>query len=333
MNTTTTKNQCPNCKIEMVETEKGYKCLNCIYSITSKIEKPKKVNKHIELVNEQIKEMLVLAELGDGLAPWQKSYSILRRRNYTSNRLYNGINRILLSGDPEISYITEKDIKKRGLELKEEATGRFVVAWIPPKRLTEKEKNDLKNQGYSDFDIEKKDKKRFPMMISFIVYMAKDVIGLPKKGYADDRANIPAADCEKWIDKIIKEKGLKIEIGGNQPNFKPFQDCITVPRIEQYKDSDSYYRDLFHEIAHWTGLQNRLNRWTPEKFDIKEYGKEELIAEIASCYMSHLFNIPVIEESISYLEGWRKVIEEDPYIYVSAAQRAEKILEYLGITD
>lgn len=286
-------------------------------------DKPKgKGNKFIQEVNQQIKEFLMDARLGDGIAPWQKEWIVIEKRNYDSNRLYNGLNRWLLSYDSDIAYITKSSVEKHGLTVPEGTKARLVIAYVPPKLRKEEEK-------LSDDEKKKILKKRFPVMVTHWIYRSKDIPGLPEKKYKEMKDNKRYENIESFVESL-KAKGLKIEEGGNSAHHIRHTDIIGMPDIKQFENSDEYYRVMFHEVGHWTGTHLKRD---DKKFDRTEYGKEELIAEMVSAYVSHYFGIAMTQNSFSYLDGWMKAIDADPYLLVSAGQQAEKALKFLGLTD
>jgi len=287
------------------------------------VAKPKgKGNKFVQEVNQTIKEYLMEARLGDGIAPWQREWIIIPKRNYDSNRVYNGLNRWLLSYDNDLSYVTKASIEKRGLTIPEGAKARLVIAYVPP---------HLRKDEESFSEEEKKNimKKRFPVMVTHWVYRSKDIPGLPEKVYKDMKDNKRYENIEVFIQSL-KDKGLTIEEGGNEAHHIRHTEIIGMPDIKQFESSDKYYRVYFHEVGHWTGLHLKRE---DKKFDRIEHGKEELIAEMVSAYVSHYFGIPMEENDFAYIDGWIKAIDSDPYLLSSACAQAEKALKFLGLTD
>ena len=47
-------------------------------------------------------------------------------------------------------------------------------------------------------------------------------------------------------------------------------------------DGESFYGTVLHEMTHSTGSESRLNRLKAAKFGDKDYGREELVAELGS---------------------------------------------------
>jgi len=314
--------KCPSCQVELKEVSEGnYQCPSCIYSYV----KPKKANgkgsKYVQQVNRAIKNMLVEARLTGDKVPWKQPWIIIPKRNYDSNRVYNGINRWLLSHCDDVSFITQKSVEKKNLKLKDNATQYFVVCWVPP-RLKKDEESLSKDEQ------EKILRKRFPIMVTHYIYMSKDIEGLEEKTFDSDKEN----KRFDTIEDFIKSLKVTVKVGGNRATYNWTNDYITVPRMEQFESSEEYYRTILHELAHSTGHKSRLNRDEKKFKRFEDYGKEELIAELASAYMCMYFGIEPDENTTAYIDGWLDAIESDPYLLTSAGQQAEKVLEYFKLT-
>ena len=319
-----TLTNCPNDKTPLDITANMATCPKCGYAFSISAPKKPSVSKYTAEVNQAIKELLVIARLTGESVPWKKEWIIIPKRNYDSNRLYSGINRWLLSFDSEICYITKNSIEKHNGKLTDNAKMRLVVAWIPP-HLSKEEKAKL-----SPEEQKKALSKKYPFMVTKSVYRAKDVEGLKPRTFEGDKENKRFDNIEAFIKSI---KGLTLEEGGNQPHYKRISDVIVVPRIEQFESSEDYYLNLFHELVHWTGNKNRLNRDEKKFQHGEEYGREELIAEMGAAYLCHYFGIPVKENSVNYIDGWLLKIDSDPNCLVSAGQQAEKVLKYFGLAE
>jgi len=117
-------------------------------------------------------------------------------------------------------------------------------------------------------------------------------------------------------------------------------DSINMPVIDSFKDADSYYKTLFHEISHSTGHKTRLNRKGITDVSSKgsdQYAKEELIAEITSLYMSGVCGLDPqdhFDNSQAYLNGWIKRIKSfkgnEEKLMVSAMTQASKSADLIA---
>ncbi|MHA1293792.1 MAG: zincin-like metallopeptidase domain-containing protein [Promethearchaeota archaeon] len=175
---------------------------------------------------------------------------------------------------------------------------------------------------------------------------------------------IPIYNLDQCYKKDVLKLNLKIkrnrfraiknaeEIIENMPNkpfihhiktgkayYDPYEDSIYLPIKDQFKNSSSYYETIFHELAHSTGHQKRLKRFTLynlENFEVHNYSKEELIAEMASTMVMNncgLTSEKVIENQAAYLSGWLDVFKEmkrsKPQYLAILTNTAAKAADYI----
>jgi antirestriction protein ArdC len=109
--------------------------------------------------------------------------------------------------------------------------------------------------------------------------------------------------------------------------------------INDFVASEDYYDVLFHELAHSTGHASRLNRKeiaNHTKFGSEQYSIEELTAEMTSCFLKSHAGIPesTLENSVSYIQGWLKVLKSDRKFIVYAAAQAQRAADFiLNLSD
>lgn len=107
-----------------------------------------------------------------------------------------------------------------------------------------------------------------------------------------------------------------------------------MPPFASFRDAASYVAVLSHEATHWTAAPNRVNR------DLSRYDKdrtfrarEELIAELGSCYLCADLGIaPELEprpDHADYLGSWLKVLADDKRAIFSAAAHAQRAVAFL----
>jgi len=58
-----------------------------------------------------------------------------------------------------------------------------------------------------------------------------------------------------------------------------------VPRPDAYFEPINWHRTALHELGHWTGAAQRLDRDLSGSFGSKKYAQEELVAEITSAFV------------------------------------------------
>ena len=89
----------------------------------------------------------------------------------------------------------------------------------------------------------------------------------------------------------------------------------------------------FHELAHSTGHQSRLNRLrATAHFGSESYSKEELAAEIsAAALLSHtgLETGHTFKNSTAYIQNWLSALRNDKRLIVTASGAASKAVSYI----
>ncbi len=65
-----------------------------------------------------------------------------------------------------------------------------------------------------------------------------------------------------------------------------------MPHLSQFRDADSYFAALFHELVHATGHPRRLDRFSHEEGNpLERYSFEELVAEFGAAFLGALCGI------------------------------------------
>ena len=104
-----------------------------------------------------------------------------------------------------------------------------------------------------------------------------------------------------------------------------------MPPLNAFSSSNHYYATFLHELAHWSGHQDRLNRLTLVERTPENYYREELCAELTASFLCPTLGIePLIdEEHAPYLQHYILLLQNDPKAFVKACAQAEKAADYL----
>ena len=146
--------------------------------------------------------------------------------------------------------------------------------------------------------------------------------------------NKTVSSCEQLIENMTNKPAI-VTMNGSKCGYSPQKDAIFMVNKNQFESLFEYYHVLFHELIHATGHQSRLNRNTITKknsFGSPKYALEELTAEIGANYLSNLANIQkeiAFDQSVSYINNWKSVIQNQPNAVVTASQRAQKAIHYI----
>ena len=329
------------------------------------------------MANDKVTQILVDRILKtverDNKLPWQKPWEFRYAFNWYSGNVYRGINRWLL---PAGEYMTRNQLneynKKKGTSY------RFLkgIEWFPVLFVKEIEavvygeelesepvqkliKNNLdfvKNFNYTYYR-DKTNGNIIRKHLSRRYYEVADI-----QWFGDENGNklvskIQSGEvefCYENPDRIInnyikREKVSVTHAESDRAYYNNSNDSILIPEKKQFKSIGEYYVTLFHELAHSTGIETRLNRkscyTSIKKIEDKDKRKslkayEEVIAEMTACLLcveTGIFDIPEdviydkdeFENAQIYIDTWYKRIKSGELDMVYIASDAEKAFKYI----
>lgn len=255
------------------------------------------------------------------------------RPTNTDGRAYNSMNEFLLLMLTEMRgwkypvFVTFNRAKQMGASVKKGEKSFPVMFW----KLIYKDKDGNIVDDKKDAD------KCFPMLRVFDVFNV-------------EQTTIPE-ECPTYMEKLAKrytepemkgEEGMYVNDGldaliagawccpisckkQDRAFYSQTSDTITLPTKEQFNKDDAYvggmefYATALHEMAHSTGAEKRLNRLAKTTFGSKDYGREELVAELTAAICGHElgFNTAVQTNNAAYLSSWLRTIKQEPKFLVS----------------
>ena len=139
--------------------------------------------------------------------------------------------------------------------------------------------------------------------------------------YLDQHTNTPDNHQQQFdfppVDAMIKENLWICPIKpleGDQAYYSISKQEIVVPEKKQFRDGESFYSNLFHEMAHSTGASYALDRLKPSTFGSRDYATEELVAELTAALTAskHGMEKNIKEDSVAYLKSWLSTLKEEP---------------------
>ena len=158
-----------------------------------------------------------------------------------------------------------------------------------------------------------------------------------------DRFDRPEPDlwqaCRE-VERLLEQSGATIEnVGTRQARYDCRRDRILLPAERDCGAPPAYHRIALHELGHWTGHPDRLDRATLVRgiesgFASPEYAREELRAEIGSLVMGDRLGIghdP--SRHVAYVGAWIAALKKDPREIIGAASDARKLSDLaLGLS-
>ncbi|MEY6458435.1 zincin-like metallopeptidase domain-containing protein [Neisseria gonorrhoeae] len=285
---------------------------------------------------EQVAEKLI-EQLRQGTAPWQKPWDggglpDFMPHNAITGRRYRGINNLWLQaqGRKDPRWITYKQASSIGAQVRRGEKGTVVEYW----QFTEEvPKTDEKGQEIIGQDGKpEKETVRLerPKVFHAVVFNGEQIDGLPPL-----KLRPLSWNPDERAENILKNSGAVIDHRhGDRAFYSPSRDSITLPLREQFESPGAYYETALHELGHWTGHADRLNRDLSHPFGSEGYAREELRAEIASLMLSQELGVSFNPgQHASYVPSWIMVLQDDPMEIMRAASDAEKIQGYVMAFD
>ena len=168
---------------------------------------------------------------------------------------------------------------------------------------------------------------------AWAVFNRDQVKGIPK-----EKTEQSFVTQEMITDETIKNQTAKwfhnipavIETGSNKACYIPSQDKIKMPDFDKFKTDIDYYTVLGHELIHWTGATNRLDRKLSQ--ERKEYAFEELVAELGSALIAANLKIQSkpTKNTTAYINGWLKAMKEKPKVLLDAMSLSRYAVLFLN---
>ena len=99
---------------------------------------------------------------------------------------------------------------------------------------------------------------------------------------------------------------------GDSAYYSISKNEIVVPEKGQFKDGESFYSNLYHEMGHSTGAENQLDRLKPTTFGSAEYAREELVAELTAALTAQRYGMSkhLKDDTAAYLKAWLDSLKE-----------------------
>lgn len=238
---------------------------------------------------------------------------------------YQGMNILLLWGEAlEKGYsapiwITFKQAQELGGHVRKGEHGSLVVY---ANKVTRTETDDKGEEV----------ERQIPFMKGYTVFNVEQIEGLPAHYYGKPENPLPLAERLEHAEWFIANTGITIQHGGNSAYYAPAKDLVQMPLFEAFKDRESYYATILHELIHATSHKSRLDRsFNAKRFGDNGYAREELVAELGAAFLSADLGITpeIREDHAAYLAYWLKALKEDSRAIFSAAAHAQRAADFL----
>ncbi|HTQ10397.1 MAG TPA: zincin-like metallopeptidase domain-containing protein [Fimbriimonadaceae bacterium] len=280
---------------------------------------PRSVCSPYQIVTDKI-----IQALERGVVPWRKPWHTQEGPpcNAVSRRPYHGVNLLLLSlaHYQDHRWLTYKQAKELGGFVRPGESSSIAVFWKAWK---------IEDEEQKDGEVKRRQVSVLRFYNLFNVVQCEG-LGLPELEGDGRQEHERIAAAEALVRNVPDSP--RLHEGDKQACYYPLADVVSIPALSSFVSADSYYNTLFHELAHATGHESRLNRPGMRSiFGSRDYAREELVAELTSAFCCAMLGLDnsLLEDSASYIGGWLKTLHDDPRAIVVAASQAQRATDYL----
>jgi antirestriction protein ArdC len=272
-------------------------------------------------------EIIAAIEAGDLTyeMPWHAMGAQAAPANAISGRRYHGINSLLLAMKTRTSHFssnrwaTYRQWTATGGQVRRGEKATTILLW--------KSTSACSDEGLAKKDGGKPARPSRSIARSFTVFNADQVdgasIGTSTRLGANQRLSVADAFFDRFAPWIWT--------GSDSAFYDRSSDLVSMPAFATFRRAEGYYSVLAHELTHWSGSKDRLDRDLSGRFGSAAYAMEELIAELGSAFVAADLGLDLIprRDHAPYVASWLKVLRDDPRAIVTAASKAQTAAGYL----
>lgn len=265
------------------------------------------VRHHCEAVSE-----LLARQAADGRAPWQRSFDGAERSlpaslsTGTPLRAGPGVWLAAVaaeSGFRDPRWCTYETARQRGGHVRRGERATPVMLWKPgaPAR-------------------------------AYAVFNAEQCRGLEE--WAPDPSALHFGLQYGRAERVLRHSGAELaESADAGARYDPSADRIELPPRSAFGTPEAYLRTALHELGHWTGHPQRLDRDSLRRGDREgrasdEWAREELRAEIASMLTGDRLGLGHdTARHAAYADAWIRILRQDPAEIERAAFEGQQICD------
>ena len=260
----------------------------------------------------------IKALLAEGTVPWVQPWVVNSCGivSHCKGRPYGYRNRMLLRYGGE--YATFHQVKIEGGTVNKGAHGQSV--WFSS-------------------DIEKKDADgevvgTYWLLRRYVVFNVKDTSLKPKYENLWGGTPPPQGKPLDVLLAYLQREGIEYNDGGSEAFYSPADDKMQVPSFGNFGGNEArYWSTVFHEVAHSTGAERRLDRVKGKTFGDSNYAREELVAEMTAALCLGRLGFDsrdAITQSAGYIASWQKRITQvRPDEFGAVCMEAEEACNYI----
>lgn len=269
------------------------------------------------LIYQQVTDQII-KQLEAGATPWVKQWngSSSADHNAATGRRYNGVNTLILAmsaaanGFKSTQWATYKQWLELGGQVRKGTKGTTIIFYSPVSGSKIAADGTEKTYRY--------------VLQSYSVFNADQI-----DGYTPAAAPVKTFNSIAALEALATDSGAVIKHGGDKAFYSPSEDFIQMPHKTDFTNEAAYYATLLHEMAHWSGNANRLNRDLSGRFGNEAYAAEELIAELSAAFLCAEYQIDGDLRHAGYIASWLRILKNDNKAVFKAAAMAQKSADYI----
>ena len=274
----------------------------------------------------------IIKMLEEGTAPWQKPWTPAQNmapRNPLSGTVYRGVNRLHLAmqGYADPRWMTLKQANDAGYRIKQGSRSTPVVYYQFTREQDKMDENGQPVLGDDGTSVRETVELARPILRMARVFNAAQVENFPP---IPEQEKAFAWNPQEKAEAVLANSGAIIRHDQRDRAFyRPSSDEIHLPPKTRFAQADQYYATALHELGHWTGHPDRLNReFGP--FGSSTYAKEELRAEISSWMVGQDIGVGHDPgQHAAYVKSWIAALKDDPLEIMRACRDAERIHDFV----
>jgi antirestriction protein ArdC len=275
----------------------------------------------------------IVADLEAGVRPWVRPWNGKHAAGRISRPLrhngqpYAGINIISLwcaasaCGFAAPIWMTFRQAGELGGHVRKGESGSLVVYANKITRVD------------TDAETGNETEREIPFLKGYTVFNVEQIDDLPAHFYAPAASQLDPVARIEHAEDFFAASGAAIGHGGNRAFYRPATDTIQLPPFEAFRDADSYYATLAHELTHWTSHKSRLDRdFGGKRFGSEAYAMEELVAELGAAFLCADLKLALEprEDHASYIGNWLTVLKGDNRAIFTAAAHAQRAADFIN---
>jgi len=274
----------------------------------------------------------IVASLEQGVRPWVKPWNAEHAAGRITQPLrfncqpYSGINVLSLwmsataQGFAAPIWMTFRQAIELDAHVRKGEKGSLVVY---ANAITRTEHDEDTGE---DFE------REIPYLKGYSVFNVEQIDGLPDHYYAKAAPQLDPVARIARAENFFAASKATIRHSGNRAYYAQEVDYVEMPPFESFRNAESYYSTLAHEMTHWTKHPSRLARdFGRKQWGDQGYAQEELVAELGAAFLCADLELATEprDENASYIANWLEVLKNDTRFIFKAAAHAQRATDFL----